>query len=72
MSNDEQVAVWAQTAQYLCLRIHDSPFNEQVPGWNPDLSENAANAMRAVLREVGGLEATDVPALSDDIASRPS
>ena len=46
--------VWAATAQYLQGRIQSVP--KQKEGRTPDLSESAAEAMLAVLLDIGGLE----------------
>ena len=48
----EQPETWAQMAAYLNGRIQGTP--EQKPGREPDMSADAAAAMRAVLKEVGG------------------
>ncbi|KAL3930088.1 MAG: hypothetical protein SGPRY_001685 [Prymnesium sp.] len=46
-----QAKAWIDTVQFLQNRIQDTP--EAKPGREPDLSEEAAKAMRAVLEEVG-------------------
>ena len=46
--------VWAATAQFLQGRIQSVP--KQKEGRTPDLSESAAEAMLAVLLDIGGLE----------------
>ena len=43
-------AVWAQAAAYLDGRIHAAP--EQKPGRAPDMSVEAADAMKAVMADV--------------------
>ena len=48
--NEAQAVAWAGTARYLSARIQARP--EEKAGRAPDMSEAAAAAMRAVLREV--------------------
>lgn len=52
----DQVAAWAQTANYLDGRIQS--MDSEMLGRTPDMSASAAAAMRAVLFEVGGLGIT--------------
>jgi len=50
--NDAQMGAWRDTAVYLDGRIQSTA--EEKPGRAPDVSAAAANAMRDVLKEVGG------------------
>ena len=50
LSSAAQIA-WSETAKYLDARIQATP--QEMPGRPPDMSEEAAAAMRAVLWEVG-------------------
>jgi len=50
LSSSAQIA-WSETAKYLDARIQATP--QEMPGRPPDMSEEAAAAMRAVLWEVG-------------------
>ena len=51
--NRAQVDAWIGTAQYLDSRIQATP--EDKPGRPPDMPPESAAAMKAVLREVGGM-----------------
>ena len=52
-STDAATATWTNTAAYLDSRIQST--RNDVPGREPDMSAAAAAAMRAVLKEVGGM-----------------
>ena len=60
-TNQVQVRIWSQTAEFLIERIHSTA--KEKPGRTPDMSPEAATAMRAVLTEVGSM------ALSTTIAA---
>ena len=47
----QQQKVWAVTAMFLSARLQSAPL--EMPSRKPDMSEQAALAMRAVLLEVG-------------------
>ena len=55
-SNQAQLKVWTQTTTYLDGRIQS--VDEEMPGRKPDMSPEAAAAMRDVLSEVGELGVT--------------
>ena len=57
----EQVEAWAGTARYLRHRTQATP--DHSPGRQPDMSEAAAAALRAVLEEVGGVTVTPLEEL---------
>ena len=62
LMNSSQIEAWAQTAVYLDGRIQAN--HEEKPGRTPDMSPEAAAAMRAVLKEVGGMGVTATLAAS--------
>ena len=50
LSNNAQGLAWVGLAKYLDGRIHSTP--EEKPGRKPDMSPEAAAAMRAVLADL--------------------
>merc|ERR1712232_213763 len=52
--SEDEKRVWAQAARFLSSRIQ-APGDQRCPGRAPDMSQNAATRMRAVLKEIEAL-----------------
>ena len=63
-SNEDQANAWRGMARFVAGRIQ--AMADQHPGRQPDMSEAAADAMRAVLCEIAGDDAPARPAPSTD------
>ena len=64
--NAAQVGAWSAAAVYLCGRLHSSPEDRPPsnPNRAPDMSQPAAAAMKAVLKELAFAAASAASALS--------